>query len=116
MGYITYVYDQKMDELDIPYHTKLPCQIEVDIDGNIINYPKNWTTDVAKWTTRNWLKSIRWLGHKNAGHFILASSTVKPEKEKDNISPQIFQRKSWIFKKSGLKYETRETLWQTLWT
>ena len=59
-----------INEIDIPYHTRSSCQVEIDIDGNII-----W--DMVK-TFRHGLKSFRWLGAK-----IL---TMIPEEVKKVIS------------------------------
>ena len=47
---INYVYDENMIELDIPYHTRSPCQRGVDTDGNIIYFTKksNYWCDKVK--------------------------------------------------------------------
>ena len=31
---------ETLNELDIPYHIRSSCQIEVDFDGNIVNFTK----------------------------------------------------------------------------
>ena len=55
---------EMMNEIDIPYYTS-PCEVEVDIDGNITDFTKksNWRCDKVK-ISRYGSKSIRWLGPK----------------------------------------------------
>ena len=52
-----------MNEIDVPYNTRSPCQVEVDSNGNITNFTKksNYRCDKAK-ISRYGLKFIRWLG------------------------------------------------------
>ena len=55
---------QMMSELDILCHTRSSCRTKLDIDGNITDVSKNWSTNMTKWAQLYRIKSIRWLGAK----------------------------------------------------